>query len=262
VRIFNVVIAALFVSSGLAVAQDSGVDSSHAYATLEVKTAPPGIHLFVDGLDAGVTPITLDSLTPGMHTIVLRPPDGDSWYVFSAPDSISLERGDVKSVLYDLPRTFLVTSTPFGADVLVGDSLLGTTPLCLPTESLGEVSIIRLQKQDFEQSMVHLGDVPGRRIETRLTPMWNTDGRGLFKEADSRAPGSLGLYIAGAGTIASGVLAAYFKIEADAHYQEYLRTGDGAHLTKTHRLDTAAGVAIIATQIGLGLVAYLLFESD
>jgi len=52
-------------------------EAAASVAVLEVRTAPPGAQVFVDGREApGVTPLTVRDLRPGVeHTVVVRSPD-------------------------------------------------------------------------------------------------------------------------------------------------------------------------------------------
>jgi hypothetical protein len=70
----------------------------------------------------------------------------------------------------------------------------------------------------------------------------------------------LKLYVAGAATIIAGATSAYFKLKADNRYSDYIRTGNATSLAEVDRLDTAAGVALAATQISLGLFTYFLLS--
>src|SRR5262249_39058219 len=49
----------------------AGVAAPTAEGTLTVNTNPPGAHVFVDGVDRGITPLSV-ALKPGTHALELR----------------------------------------------------------------------------------------------------------------------------------------------------------------------------------------------
>ena len=54
-----------------------------------------------------------------------------------------------------------------------------------------------------------------------------------------------------------GASAAYFKLEADKKFDEYLITGDKKLLDQTNRFDVISGATFIAMQINFGFILYL-----
>jgi hypothetical protein len=81
-----------------------------------------------------------------------------------------------------------------------------------------------------------------------------------LNESGPSSKTSLRFYLAGGATILSGVAAAYFKIKADDRNALYELTGDPALRDETHRLDTAAGISLLATEIGFALLTYYLLS--
>lgn len=53
-----------------------GAASAPRVGTLQVETNPPGAKVVIDGRDRGVTPVTLDDLSPGAHNVVLESDQG------------------------------------------------------------------------------------------------------------------------------------------------------------------------------------------
>ncbi len=54
-----------------------------------------------------------------------------------------------------------------------------------------------------------------------------------------------------------GASTAYFKLEADKKFDEYLITGDKKLLDQTNRFDVISGVTFVAMQINFGFIMYL-----
>jgi len=243
-------------------AATSEPDSSNIatlHCSLTIESIPESAYVLVDGRHAGRTPISIDSLSPGTHILTLQHPDAESWLTEPTIDTVRIAEGERTVLRYNLNSRYFITSTPFGAEVLVGDSVVGTTPFA--TSPSLALESITLRKPGYEPTSMHLAVNQGSVVSIPLKRIWQNDenGESYFKDYDGRGPKSAGLYISGAATILSGVTAAYFKIKADDRYQQYLTTNNGSLLSQTHRLDTAAGIAIIATQIGLGLFTYFIF---
>ena len=110
-------------------AQSLSVTLQPAFAGVTVESIPAGARVFVDGEDAGVTPLktTLDA---GRHVLALEHP-GYSRY--ETPITVrSGEALDVGPVELGLPDgTLLVRTEPVGADVSVAGRYRGRAPLTL-----------------------------------------------------------------------------------------------------------------------------------
>lgn len=236
--------------------QDS--TTTQPLASLSIQSIPDSAHVMLDGHGIGTTPLTCDSITPGTHILLLQHPDVESWLTDPTVDTVKLEPGENKTLRYTLRSRYLITSSPFAADVVVGDSSIGTTPLVTSME-LNQRSIM-LRRPGYEPSTFRISD--DHNVSISLKKLWDKEGvdETYFKELNGRGEKPISLYIAGAATVVSGVAAAYFKVKADGRYQQYLNTGDRALLSQTNDLDTAAGIAIAATQVGLGLFTYFLFS--
>jgi hypothetical protein len=67
-------------------------------------------------------------------------------------------------------------------------------------------------------------------------------------------------------TIASGIVAYVYKKQADQAYSSYLRTVNSSKLEhqfkRTKRLDKFAGTGLVAMELGLGMMTYLIFFSE
>jgi hypothetical protein len=207
----------------------------------------------------GATPITIDTLTAGMHSLLLQPRDLENWLAIPVSDTIKVVPGDSRTLRYNLQSRSIISSIPFGAEVVLGDSVVGTTPMVSHPAMTAQTLMLR--KPGYEPMSVQIPPDRNAVISVPMTMIWQKEGA---RESYLSEPGGSGsrsarLYISGAATILSGVAAAYLKIKADERYQQYLLSNDPRFLTQTRRLDTAAGVAIAATQVGLGFFTYFIF---
>lgn len=234
--------------------------STSAPSSLSIQSIPESALVMIDAKLEGSTPVTIDSIKPGIHIVILQHPDLESWLTEPISDTIQVDRGERKVLRYNLRARHLITTTPFGAEVVLGDSVIGSTPLVTGPKMEGQS--LTLRRSGYEAAIIHLSAGQSGIVDVPLRKVWQDDGNGepYLRDADSQGSGSAGVYLSGAATVVSGFAAAYFKIKADNRYQQFLDTNDGRLLSQTHRLDTAAGLAIAATQIGLGLFTYFIFS--
>jgi membrane protein involved in colicin uptake len=88
---------------------------------LNITTQPPGAKVTVDGKGAGETPLTLDGVKPGRHTLVLSGPEG-SW-----KKTIRVEAGQAMNIDVPLYSGFVAISIPFVVEVAENGKALGTS---------------------------------------------------------------------------------------------------------------------------------------
>jgi hypothetical protein len=155
----------------------------------------------------------------------------------------------------------MVTSSPSGAEVFQGDSLLGTTPLLVPTGRVSPGALLRLRKRGYNAAIANMGQ--GQRGILSVPLMASNDpttepDQSLLPQT---APSSLRLYLSGGGAVVAGAAAAYFKVKADNRNGDYLATGNPMMASDRDRFDTASGVFLAAAEVSIGLfMAFLLSE--
>ena len=109
--------------------------------TLSVNTNPPGAHLFVDGVERGVTPINV-ALKPGPHSLEVRG-DGEPRLL-----PISITAGAQLSQYLELPKAAAavgqlnVRTEPTGARVTIDGVSRGTAPVMVSALTPGEHSVV------------------------------------------------------------------------------------------------------------------------
>jgi len=125
-----------------AVRQFGGAGSAAPTAdgTLTVNTNPPGAHVFVDGVERGVTPVSV-ALKPGTHALELRG-DGTPRLM-----PITVTAGAQLSQYIELPKTaatfgqLQVRTEPAGARVSVDGLPRGTSPVTVGDLTPGEHAV-------------------------------------------------------------------------------------------------------------------------
>ena len=128
----------------------AGVTATRRYAatsatisegTLVMTSNPPGAKLFVDGVERGVTPVTV-TLKPGAHQLELRG-DGPARLM-----PITMTAGAQVSQYIELPKTastsgqLQVRTEPAGARVSIDGTARGTSPVTVPDLTPGEHAVL------------------------------------------------------------------------------------------------------------------------
>ncbi len=240
---------------------DSAAGSGHAHIVL--ATDIDSAHVYLDTVFAGLTPLVVDSVSPGEHRLRILPPHAESWLVHAVDDTLTLEAGQTLTLRYALREYLAVQTRPSGARVYLGDSLMGETPGLLPAELLLPERRLSVKKDGFEPFSVNAADLKGSTIQPLLKLGWQTPP---LEESPyvTGLPGwsarRVGLYVSGGASVLAGIVAAYCKIAADDRQASYLESGDPAILDERRRLDTWAGISFALTQVGFAVFSYLLIS--
>jgi hypothetical protein len=161
--------------------------------TIAVKSDPPGGDLYVDGILKGTTPVLVDALTPGPHSILIRKTNYEDYQdvVTAGPGMIT----EYSEVMIPLPQTaFLgIVSAPGNATAYLDGSVLGTTPTLLLMVSAGTHTLL-VQKEgyrNYTQALEITGGTTGL-IQANLEKI--PDVGTLVVDS---APGGAALYLNG-----------------------------------------------------------------
>jgi len=222
--------------------------------TIESRTVP--VIVYDDTLLIGTTPIVRRSLDTGRHVLRYYSSGTQSWFNPPLLDTVVVESLSVIHRMVIPSFMFRITSEPYGATVFHGDSLMGTTPLILTTtDTMGIVTVLKenYQKTEVLYSVSHpsphiiLLPLPGAAVSP-------------FEPLVRESPGKhLPIYLTTAATVISGVAAAYLKMKADSYYDDYRLTGSRSALDRLHAYDTAAGIALAASEISFFTLTIVLF---
>lgn len=230
----------------------------HAGVDVTIQTTIEGARVYLDSDSLGITPLTIPSVKTGMHHIKLVPPDVENWLSEPILDSLLVQSSESGSQTfrYSFNQQFLILSSPSNAEVFSQDSLLGTTPLVIKTT----LSSLKLKKEGFEDTKIEISNAKRGILSAQLKKLWQNGAEESTLKDENESGSSLRLYITGATTILAGAASAYFKVRADNSYGQYVSTGDPDKLSEVDRLDAAAGVALAATQISIGLFIYFILS--
>jgi hypothetical protein len=222
--------------------------------SLVTISASNAARVFLDGDSVGITPFTIQWKS-GKHFIKLvSEAEVNNWISEPILDTISIQPNTPQTFRYAFTKRILLNSTPSGAQVFVHDSLVGTTPLMVRTP----FTSFTFRKAGFEDQQISLDEPANAHVQ--LKKVWQSGADSSIFKASEDTHSSWRLYISGATTVIAGAASAYFKVKADNTYSDYVATGNPSQLSETNRLDTAASIALAATQVSLGLFTYFLLS--
>ena len=184
-------------------------------------------------------------LGEGFYKITVKE-NSNRWNPKSFSDSFQLDSCETKQLNFNFLSETLIDSDPQDVQVIVGDSLLGYTPLILP----GNFDRIVLKKSGYAEKEI-LNDQRMSKINVTLDFVGEMKKESFFDKSISK--------ILFGSMIALGATSAYYKIKADHNYDEYLRTGDVKYKDRTSQYDLISGITFGFTQINFGYLIYKIF---
>ncbi|MDH7514759.1 MAG: PEGA domain-containing protein [Bacteroidota bacterium] len=183
-----------------------------------------------------------------------------------------------------MPVGISIDSSPRGAEVWIGDSLYGMTPCEIPVTVRDTIVFYYPSRMvwnasrafaappypDRSRGTVH-ATIPlrvcrGIRGEGSLsdtafnTPVMRRIRSHIVDEKPSHRLPPPRILLPLGSAIVAGTAAVVLKREADARYDDYLRTGDRAQLRRVKHYDIVSGIALATTEIAFGWLIYLLFR--
>jgi hypothetical protein len=245
------------------VAHSRPTESPDSLGTLSIISEPSGADVYLDTLYVGKTPVRGLSLPAGLHRIRFFYPSMMAWNAISREDTVRIAPQSESEKVVELGGVATIQSVPYGGKVVYQGTEVGTTPVFLRslTRLSGEVLI---EKEGFEPQRIPLSKKDNQPIVARLLPKLTTGGTPpldvLFSDQKAISSQSWPLYVSGSTMIASGVLSAYLKDQANREFDRYLQSRDPALLSSTRRLDRAAAITIVISQVSFAVLSYLLLS--
>jgi hypothetical protein len=271
----RLVLLLLAQTASQAAAQTGAVDSiaqtPRRGSFLRITTDPPGAAVYLDSLPVGTSPLVVrrpDPLRPGgprASILTIVGGAGDDWYspvlVDTLPPGDSgsafpADGGDTLLLHYALPIAARISSDPAGAGVLLGDSLLGSTPLFATLPGDGQGISLRVRKEGYREEALLIAP-PTFNYRVELARLDSSAGADATALAGLTGEGSMKLLVAAGIAVASGTTSALLKHKADESYDDYQATGDPATLDRVRRLDVSSALSLAVAQLAIG---YLVIE--
>lgn len=118
---------------------------------LEITSEPAGATAYLDGVEVGKTPVTVDNVAPAVHKVRLQLANYESWE--QEVEVIPGRRNVVGPKLTGLPGGLEIVSAPAGAKVYLDDKEVGITPVTISSAAAGEHTV-RLVKDGYSERIV------------------------------------------------------------------------------------------------------------
>ncbi len=251
--LFHLPVLSLLLAGATSVLPARGALPDSGAAGLSITSEPPGLRIFNDTAFIGTTPYESNALPAGIFRFRVFGADPVRWASPGISDSVLLVDGEHVERHVVLPRFVRITTDPGGAEIRLGDSVLGRTPLfaLLPP---GAVTLSAGMEGYAERLLIvpaglgsaHAVMTPTAAGAVVRSPLAGTGG-------ESATP----LIVAGSVAVVSGAVSAYLKTRADTYYDDFRVSGDGATLDRVRRFDLFSGIALGVTELSLG---YLIME--
>jgi PEGA domain len=131
--------------------------SAH-FGRIAIVTVPAGAEVSLDSVQKGQGPLTLDSLAPGTHSLIVRAAG-----YFGKKVSVDVPADSTVSlnVTLVLPAHLVVVSEPSGAAAFLDDKELGVTPCDNPRVKPGDHTI-KLDKAGYTPFEKHVSLTEGK----------------------------------------------------------------------------------------------------
>ena len=212
-------------------------------ATIIVEADIEGVEVFINNVSVGVgSPLSVE-LKKGLYVVTVNE-NSDRWDARSFTDTLHIIDCNKIKLNYNFRSEILLDTEPQDVYVFNKDSLIGFTPLLIPVD----LEKLHLQEPGYLGKEVYHDEIYSLQ-KIKLDFIGEERKESFFR-------GTLFKVLVGSA-IMLGASTAYFKLEADKKFDEYLITGDEELLNQTNRLDVISGVTFVAMQINFAFIMYL-----
>jgi hypothetical protein len=211
----------------------------------------------------GIAPLENVCITPGLHVFRYIHPDNRNWMHPSITETLMIGKNEKIGKSVQFPALVLISTDPYGAKVLLGDSVIGTTPYVLVKSSAAAgVEMLTLSKSGYEAQTIAIPPVEGE-IHFLLTRKNGGDSQnGMEREflSTGQPKNSVPMLVSAGAAVLAGATAAYFKVKADEYYDDYRSTGSAEALDNVRKNDRVAGISLVFCQVNLFFLTYYLLS--
>ncbi len=216
--------------------------SQDCKSKVTIKTNENSALIFINNNFAGRGNV-VTALGKGDYLISAKEPSS-LWDAKEITDSLKIiDCGETKIVTLNFNKGLFLQTDPQDASVYSKDSLVGFTPLFVPTYSAG----LELKKPGYENETLNSNNLSSGKI-IKLNYIGLPNSKSFFKS-------DLFKILLG-GIITLGSATAYFKLKADDKFSLYQDTGNGDYLTQTRKYDVISGITMGALEINFGVLLY------
>jgi len=254
------ILASIFVCA-VATGSAQTVTDTMTSARLFITSSPESAWVYLDTSFVGRTPCSVEVADRSTRHLRLLHPDFANWLTGGVDDTVRFSPGERLVRQYKMERWTTIVSSPPGAEVLLGDSVLGATPLLIPEGGLSLETPLLVRMRGYDPVVARLAQAQRGILQVPLLARWDPGRPNGDLLLTGNRHSSLRLYVTGAGAILAGAASAYFKVKADDRNNAFLITGNPLLALERKRYDNASAVLLAVTEVSLGLfVAFLLSE--
>ncbi len=234
-------------------------DGLRGQAWITVTTNAEQATLVIDSLAYGKADGSAVPVQPGSHLVEVLPPIADSWLYTRPSTVVEVSQDDTVHVVLNFKVVYQIETQPFGADIFLlsrdGDIYLGKTPIVLRRENPLDADLLFKREGFVAKRMTP----PQKLVNTMRVALQPVNASNLETKRHLWAPPRPRRnwinYGAAAVAVASGVVAAHYKMKADDLFEEYELTGNPELRPEIRRYDTYSAVAVGTMQVGVGVLA-------
>ncbi len=224
------------------------------YAILNIDSEIHGASVFINSEYIGLTPLYNFKIKPGTYILKLKNPQITDWLEQDFVQKIEVRSGDTLNFFISFEKFIKINSIPFSAEIVLGDSVIGTTPSVFKLKDIIGKRL-KIKKQGYDEAEIFI-DGKTKKFEITLTPR-----KGAETELRTEHKSRLNIVLPVAGlSLANGILSIYFKSKADALYNEYIQTGDPEKLNKVKQYDKISSITLIIFEITAIIAIYTLMK--
>jgi len=217
--------------------------SQDCFAELIIETDIERVEIFINNISVGIGNSFSIDLENGVYVVTVSENSG-RWDARSFTDTLHISDCNNIKLNYYFRSEVLLDTEPQNVYVFNKDSLIGFTPLLIPVD----LEKLHLEKPGYLGKEI-LPDEIYSSQKIALDYIGEERKESFFE-------GTLFKVLIGSA-ILLGASTAYFKLEADKKFDEYLITGDKKLLDQTNRFDAISGTTFVAMQINFGFILYL-----
>jgi hypothetical protein len=212
------------------------------FADLIIESDIEVVEIFINNISVGVGSMFSIELKKGDYVVTVNE-NSDRWDAGSFTDTLHITECIKIKLNYNFRSKVLLDTEPQNVSVFNSDSLIGFTPLFIPAN----LEKVYMQKSGYLGKEVFPEEIYSSQIIT-------LDYIGKERK-ESFFEGTLFKILVGSAVLL-GASTAYFKLEADKKFDEYIITGDRKLLDQTNRFDVISGVTFVAMQINFAFIIY------
>ncbi len=217
-------------------------------ATLNIRSFPSGGTAFLDGTQAGTTPLVLTRVAPGTHNIQIRLSGWEDWN-----GTATAVKGSTTQIIANLKHaaySLVITSTPPGASVTLDGADKGITPLTIASLRPRNYSlVVSLKGYNPISRTVDLSDTTQGAQDFTLQQAFGkiavtSDPAGAQVLIDDKPCGVTPLKL---DSFPVGDYSLTLKLAGSKDITDKVTVMDGAIFTKQYKFDRALGELTIST---------------